>query len=278
VRTARGSAVNLQWNDRRSLNGELLVSRLIRDGVQIGEANWFAREQVLIWNIPGVTAGSLTAEQMKAYGGWPFKPDAEWLNLQTFAFYHFKRQSTDKALSRRGRLRRRAPGRSSTCSSPRRRPTSPAATVLHWLDGTVLRFCCDVHDRCYEKYGCSSQIVVAVLVELDVRFVQRRRGLLFRRRRYRQGPFHPFPILRGAHDQMDKRARRRRCVYGRASRTNAGLADLVPRFLRSVVSELGRAVVFTVALLSSRARLSAPPIGANRSSAARMRRRRALPR
>ena len=62
----------------------------MRDGVQIGAANWFAKEQVLIWDIPGVTSGSLTADQLKSFGGWPFTPDAEWLNLQTIAFYHFK--------------------------------------------------------------------------------------------------------------------------------------------------------------------------------------------
>jgi hypothetical protein len=157
VRTARGSASNLKWNDKRSLNGELLVSRLMLDGVPIGEANWFAKEQVLIWNIPGVTAGSLTAEQMKTYGGWPFKPDAEWLNLQTLAFYHFK-----SALDKEGTVAARTP----PASRPRQlldflvapvQANEPGCDSLHWLDGTVLRFCCDVHDRCYEKYGCSSR-------------------------------------------------------------------------------------------------------------------------
>jgi hypothetical protein len=156
VRTARGSAGNLAWNDKRVLAGELLVSHLFRDGVQIGEANWFAKEQVLIWKIPGVTAGSLTAEQMKTFGGWPFLPDAEWLNLQTLAFYHFK-TAMDKQAS--------AVARAGDASWPRRalaflvapvQADEPGCDGLHWLDGTVLRFCCDVHDLCYEKYGCSS--------------------------------------------------------------------------------------------------------------------------
>lgn len=28
---------------------------------------------------------------------------------------------------------------------------------LHWLDGSVFRACCDDHDRCYEKSGCSER-------------------------------------------------------------------------------------------------------------------------
>ena len=29
---------------------------------------------------------------------------------------------------------------------------------LHWLDGTIYRFCCDAHDLCYEKYeGCTGR-------------------------------------------------------------------------------------------------------------------------
>ena len=60
ARTLRKSAVNLKWGNR-VLNGDVLASRLMRDGVQIGAANWFAKEQVLLWDIPGVTSGSLTA-------------------------------------------------------------------------------------------------------------------------------------------------------------------------------------------------------------------------
>ena len=28
---------------------------------------------------------------------------------------------------------------------------------LHWLDGSIFRVCCDDHDRCYEKSGCSER-------------------------------------------------------------------------------------------------------------------------
>jgi len=194
VRTARGSAVNLQWNDRRSLNGELLVSRLVRDGVQIGEANWFAKEQVLIWNIPGVTAGSLTAEQMKTYGGWPFKPDAEWLNLQTLAFYHFK-----TAKDRQGAVAARTPPPSRTRQvldllvAPVQ-ANEPGCDGLHWLDGTVLRFCCDVHDRCYEKYGCSSRSWWQFWSSWTCDLCNAGAVFCFAGGGNGKGPFHPFPF------------------------------------------------------------------------------------
>ena len=48
----------------RVLNGDVLVSRLMRDGVQIGSANWFVKDQVLMWDIPGVTSGSITAAEL----------------------------------------------------------------------------------------------------------------------------------------------------------------------------------------------------------------------
>ena len=119
-------------------------------------ANWFARDQVLMWDIPGVTSGSLTAAELTQFGGWPFAPDAEWLNLQTIAFYQFK-----TAIDKQGSVARREP-RASTPSRVLDFFVSPVLANeagcddLHWLDGTVLRFCCDVHDLCYEKYGCES--------------------------------------------------------------------------------------------------------------------------
>ena len=61
VRTVRKSAANLKWGKDRVFNGEMLVSNLKRDGVHVGSAVWFVVDRVLIWEIPGVTEGSLTA-------------------------------------------------------------------------------------------------------------------------------------------------------------------------------------------------------------------------
>jgi hypothetical protein len=32
----------------------------------------------------------------------------------------------------------------------------PGCDNLHWLDGSIFRACCDVHDRCYETNGCNA--------------------------------------------------------------------------------------------------------------------------
>lgn len=36
-----------------------------------------------------------------------------------------------------------------------RAANDPGCDRLHWLDGSIFRACCDEHDRCYEKNGCS---------------------------------------------------------------------------------------------------------------------------
>jgi hypothetical protein len=194
VRTVRGTAGNLPWSDQRALSGEVLVSLLIREGAPIGSANWFVKEQVLIWNIPGVTAGSLTAEQMKTFGGWPFAPDAEWLNLQTLAFYHFK-----TAMDQQGPVVARMP----PASRSRRvldvfvapvQANEPGCDGLHWLDGTVLRFCCDVHDRCYQKYGCSSSSWWQFWTSWTCDACNLGAVFCFVSGGAGKGPFHPFPM------------------------------------------------------------------------------------
>jgi hypothetical protein len=165
----------------------------MRDGVQIGSANWFVRERLLIWDIPGVTAGSLTAEQLKAFGGWPFTPDAEWLNLQTIAFYHFKTE-----IDRRGFAAGRAPD-AAWPSRVRNLFVTPVLANeagcdgLHWLDGTVLRFCCDVHDLCYQKYGCSSSSWWRVWSSWSCTACNGGAVWCFAGGGAGRGPFHPYP-------------------------------------------------------------------------------------
>jgi hypothetical protein len=78
-----------------------------------------------------------------------------WMNLQTIALYHWKTAIKEKGFVAR-------------CEQPKPNPLvqffmptvsadEPGCDGLHWLDGTVLRFCCDVHDYCYERSGCDSR-------------------------------------------------------------------------------------------------------------------------
>jgi hypothetical protein len=77
---------------RKVLKGSALRTLLSQDGVVIGTAAWFADQQAFAWSLPTLgTSGVITAEHLNdTYGGWPFEPDLEWINLQVLAFHHFK--------------------------------------------------------------------------------------------------------------------------------------------------------------------------------------------
>ena len=55
--------------------------------------------------------------------------------------------------------RTRAPGhrRHLAVFAPTLSANEDGCDDLHWLDNSVFRFCCDEHDRCYEKAGCTSK-------------------------------------------------------------------------------------------------------------------------
>lgn len=137
----------------RMLGSRVLVTTLSRDGVEAGIMNWFPESRVLIWNLPGLTKGYIAPEHLQQYGGWPFTPDMEWLNIQIAAFHQFKTQ-----INKNGFVARRQPGWSDRLLqfiAPTLAANEPGCDGLHWLDGTVYRFCCDVHDMCYSKIGCT---------------------------------------------------------------------------------------------------------------------------
>jgi hypothetical protein len=145
----------------RLVTGDVLTTKLLKNGVDIGVANYFIEERIFVWHLQGVPDGSIAAEHLKSrYGGWVFTPDLIWMNLQTIAKY-----SWWSAIAAQGSV---AENRS--CRPPSEGvvarmtgffvPTvfanDPGCDGLHWLDGTIFRYCCDVHDYCYEKYGCDS--------------------------------------------------------------------------------------------------------------------------
>jgi hypothetical protein len=159
VRSTRG-----QVFDRRPVQGDVLVTKLMRDGVEIGIANYFTHERIYAWSIPGVTDGLIGSEHLRPrHGGWPFTPDMVWMNLQAIGLYHWK-----TIIDQKGFVARQQGGeaacqpRASLANSilqyfaPTVLANEAGCDGLHWLDGTVLRYCCDVHDFCYQKYGCSA--------------------------------------------------------------------------------------------------------------------------
>jgi hypothetical protein len=77
------------------------------------------------------------------------------MNIQAIAFHHFKTRIDRDRFVARG-----APGvfdKVRQFIAPVLHADEPGCDGLHWLDGTIFRFCCDVHDACYAKYGCSSR-------------------------------------------------------------------------------------------------------------------------
>ena len=138
----------------RSVSGEVLVTHLYRAGTDIGTLNWFPSSGLLMWDLPGLTRGYIAPEHLKEFGGWPFAPDMHWLNLQAFAFQHYK-----SLIQSQGYVAQASPGWPSRIVqflSPVLH-ADEGCDDLHWLDGTVLRYCCDVHDFCYEKNGCTAR-------------------------------------------------------------------------------------------------------------------------
>jgi hypothetical protein len=135
------------------IQGTQFVSRLSRDNVELGVSRWFVEEQVLEWSFPGLTEGHIDAERLKKINGWPFTPDVAWTNVQSFAFQHFHRLVAEKGFvaQQRGWLDRAVSFWSPTLSA-----NEVGCDGFHWLDGSVFRPCCDVHDRCYERFGCSA--------------------------------------------------------------------------------------------------------------------------
>lgn len=126
------------------------VTTVTVHGVEVGKTAWYAREQVFSWHFPGLTNGAVDPERLKPIGGWNFRPTMGWANVQGLAFYdlHTRMKLQGKVARENGWLQRLA---------ARLVPTLHAqdgCTGFHWLDNTVYRPCCDVHDQCYYKYGC----------------------------------------------------------------------------------------------------------------------------
>lgn len=159
------AVVTKQNGPRRNvLTGEKLqkahvvLSRFHQNGVIIGVVAWYPEEKVLSWNFPNVSKGYVDSTRLKKVGGWHFTPDMAWASVQGFAFEHFHEQ-----IAAKGFVAEREPppapglaGRVAAFFAPALSANEPGCDDLHWLDGSMFRYCCDMHDQCYEKDGCSS--------------------------------------------------------------------------------------------------------------------------
>jgi hypothetical protein len=142
----------------RFVEGPVMVTELTLHGAPVGTGVWFEKDHVFAYTLPGLMTGLVVIgpEHLKAnYGGWPFTPDTTWLNLQIIAAHHFK-----TLLAKQGSVARACetpqPSRLAQFFMPTLSANDPGCDDFHWLDGSVVRDCCDDHDRCYAKSGCDS--------------------------------------------------------------------------------------------------------------------------
>jgi hypothetical protein len=158
ARLTRTTYSRRQISPGRFVEGPVMVSELTQYGAPVGTGVYFEKDRVFAYSVPGFTAGAVVigADELKAnYGGWPFTPDTTWLNLQMIATYHFK-----TLVAKQGSVGKACepsrPSRLARFFSPTLYANEAGCDDLHWLDGSVLRDCCDDHDRCYAKSGCDS--------------------------------------------------------------------------------------------------------------------------
>jgi len=143
----------------RAVEGPALVSELTLNGVPAGVGVWFVQDQVYAYHLPGLTNGLvfIAPEHLKRdYGGWGFVPDTTWVNLQTIALHHFKTLTAKNGFVAKS-CEPPAPSRLAQFFMPTLHANDDGCDGLHWLDGTIVRGCCDDHDRCYSKDGCTAK-------------------------------------------------------------------------------------------------------------------------
>lgn len=153
-----------------------------RSGRDKGFIRWFDTAQVVTWKIEGGGAGVILPERLPE--GWTFTPTMAWANVQAYYFATraaaadagapvaarlanvFARPAEASPLGQVAWLGSMAglsqtlpwrgafPGlRAGTASFAL---NEPGCDSLHWLDQSIFRVCCDRHDGCYEKSGCTS--------------------------------------------------------------------------------------------------------------------------
>jgi hypothetical protein len=153
ARTVRTASTPGTTYNGKQVNGDILSTTLMRDGVEVGNANYLTYERIFTWVMPGVSEGAIGSEHLKArYGGWLFTPDMVWMNLQTIGTFHWRSLMKEK-----GTVARQQTPRNPILQffMPTVAANDEGCDMLHWLDSTMYRPCCDMHDRCYENNGCS---------------------------------------------------------------------------------------------------------------------------
>jgi hypothetical protein len=155
--TAKGPAPS------RFVQGPAWVAELTLNGTPAGWGVWFIADRVFAYRLTTFNASAYIAPEhfKQQYGELAFTPDATWVNLQTIALHHFKaallaQQRPIARVESYGQAPRRIVEAIGQFFVPTVHANDVGCDRLHWLDGTVFRLCCDMHDRCYSQNGCNS--------------------------------------------------------------------------------------------------------------------------
>ena len=136
------------------------LTRIYDAGVEVGEMAWVPSEKLLMWNFKGLTKGSVNEETLRKTpsGGWTFQPTMAWANVQALAFYTFHTRLAKDGVGSAARNQGQPKNWRQAIADAFVQPVSadPGCDNLHWLDNSIYRPCCDVHDRCYAAAGCGA--------------------------------------------------------------------------------------------------------------------------
>lgn len=134
---------------------------LYRYNLSVGRMRYITKEKVLMFQFPGLTEGVLTSDSMKVIGGWRFTPTMAWMHVQALGFYQFHSKVKAEQQARLQPVWQMKPELNFFQKAwakvvPTAQADEPGCDTMHYLDGTALRPCCDQHDYCYAKQGCTA--------------------------------------------------------------------------------------------------------------------------
>jgi hypothetical protein len=164
AKVTRGTRPRRELAPGLVLGGRTLETELTRHGVFAGSSVWYEEDKAYLFYVAGLMdkAQVITQKVMADnFGGWTFAPDTAWMNLQLIATHHFKTQVAKNGLVARndagGCPSAPAPNRIAQFFFPTVLANEAGCDRLHWLDGSIFRGCCEEHDRCYARAGCTER-------------------------------------------------------------------------------------------------------------------------
>ncbi len=139
--------------------GEIVTTRLTRDGAEIGSAVWFPARQTLMFsigNVKGSIDPEVLSEKNNGPGGWTFAVTSAWINLQSIAFQYFASQPKATVARSGCGQPTGAIARVADFFFPTVHANQPGCDwPFVWLNGSTFEPCCNRHDICYAAYGCT---------------------------------------------------------------------------------------------------------------------------